>query len=209
MYQRSSSKTVRPRPSAAQRPSRKPGFSCHRRARRRDGARAARPTRRSGDLRHRHARDVGLRSLPPHQVVAARAGPGHAALDAQRADGHHSRSRVRRRQLPDQTLSARPARCTHPHDLAESQVAQRRRSSALEISFLGKRFTITSEKEQILDLLISTFEDTVKRTASCSATAPSWRRRRSSSKSTRTRSRAACALSEEKFRGFLTASPTR
>lgn len=32
----------------------------------------------------------------------------------------------------------------------------------VEIMFLGKRFTINSEKEQILDLLISTFEDTVQ-----------------------------------------------
>jgi signal transduction histidine kinase len=32
----------------------------------------------------------------------------------------------------------------------------------VEIFFLGKRFTITSEKEQILDLLISTFEDIVR-----------------------------------------------
>lgn len=40
-----------------------------------------------------------------------------------------------------------------------------RRASAvlgIEIMFLGNRFTITSEKEQILDLLISTFEDTVQ-----------------------------------------------
>jgi PAS domain S-box-containing protein len=32
----------------------------------------------------------------------------------------------------------------------------------IDIMFLGKRFTINSEKEQILDLLISTFEDTVQ-----------------------------------------------
>jgi PAS domain S-box-containing protein len=32
----------------------------------------------------------------------------------------------------------------------------------VEIVFLGRRFTITSEKEQILDLLVSTFEDTVR-----------------------------------------------
>jgi two-component system, sensor histidine kinase and response regulator len=32
----------------------------------------------------------------------------------------------------------------------------------VEIFFLGKRFTITSEKEQILDLLMSTFEDIVR-----------------------------------------------
>src|SRR5690606_40865401 len=32
----------------------------------------------------------------------------------------------------------------------------------VEILFLGRRFTITSEKEQILDLLVSTFEDIVR-----------------------------------------------
>src|SRR5205814_1386208 len=32
----------------------------------------------------------------------------------------------------------------------------------VEIFFLGKRFLITSDKEQILDLLISTFEDIVR-----------------------------------------------
>jgi PAS domain S-box-containing protein len=32
----------------------------------------------------------------------------------------------------------------------------------VELLFLGKKFTITSEREQILDLLISTFEDTVR-----------------------------------------------
>ena len=35
-------------------------------------------------------------------------------------------------------------------------------SLGAEVMFLGNRFTITSEKEQILDLLISTFEDTVR-----------------------------------------------
>ncbi len=32
----------------------------------------------------------------------------------------------------------------------------------MELSFLGRKFTVTSEKEQILDLLISTFEDTIR-----------------------------------------------
>ena len=35
----------------------------------------------------------------------------------------------------------------------------------VEVSFLGRRFTITSEKEQIVDLLISTFEDVVRANA--------------------------------------------
>jgi len=34
--------------------------------------------------------------------------------------------------------------------------------SGIEINFLGKRFEISSEKEQILDLLIGTFEDSVR-----------------------------------------------
>jgi PAS domain S-box-containing protein len=38
----------------------------------------------------------------------------------------------------------------------------RKLTVGIEVVFLGKRFTITSEKEQILDLLMSTFEDTVR-----------------------------------------------
>jgi PAS domain S-box-containing protein len=40
--------------------------------------------------------------------------------------------------------------------------ASHRAALGVEICFLGQRFTINSEKEQILDLLISTFEDTVR-----------------------------------------------
>ncbi|MGH7439390.1 MAG: response regulator [Polyangiaceae bacterium] len=39
---------------------------------------------------------------------------------------------------------------------------ERERKEGVEIFFLGRRFTIASEKEQILDLLLSTFEDTVR-----------------------------------------------
>jgi DNA-binding response OmpR family regulator len=39
---------------------------------------------------------------------------------------------------------------------------ERESQEGVEIFFLGKRFTIASEKEQILDLLLSTFEDTVR-----------------------------------------------
>jgi DNA-binding response OmpR family regulator len=35
----------------------------------------------------------------------------------------------------------------------------------VDVAFLGKRFTITSDKEQIVDLLISTFEDVVRANA--------------------------------------------
>jgi len=40
--------------------------------------------------------------------------------------------------------------------------AARRAKLGVEIAFLGQRFTIDSDREQILDLLISTFEDTVR-----------------------------------------------
>ncbi|MGH7435213.1 MAG: sensor histidine kinase [Polyangiaceae bacterium] len=39
---------------------------------------------------------------------------------------------------------------------------ERESKEGVEIFFLGRRFTIASEKEQILDLLLSTFEDTVR-----------------------------------------------
>jgi PAS domain S-box-containing protein len=77
----------------------------------------------------------------------------------------------------------------------------------VEISFLGKTFTITSEKEQILDLLISTFEDTVQANREL-------QRHRSELAAAKIKLEeyahaleGRVALSEEKFRGFLTASP--
>jgi PAS domain S-box-containing protein len=77
----------------------------------------------------------------------------------------------------------------------------------VEISFLGKTFTITSEKEQILDLLISTFEDTVQANREL-------QRHRAELASAKIKLEeyahaleGRVALSEEKFRGFLTASP--
>ncbi|MDO8506359.1 MAG: response regulator, partial [Candidatus Limnocylindria bacterium] len=39
--------------------------------------------------------------------------------------------------------------------------AEARLRMGIDVSFLGRRFTITSEREQILDLLMSTFEDAV------------------------------------------------
>src|SRR5216684_1851726 len=39
--------------------------------------------------------------------------------------------------------------------------AERRLKTGVELFFMGKHFTITSDKEQILDLLVSTFEDIV------------------------------------------------
>ncbi len=40
--------------------------------------------------------------------------------------------------------------------------SERRVTTGTEIAFLGKRFTINSDKEQILNLLVSTFEDIVR-----------------------------------------------
>jgi signal transduction histidine kinase/DNA-binding response OmpR family regulator len=40
--------------------------------------------------------------------------------------------------------------------------AESRVSLGIDIMFLGRKFTISSDKEQILDLLLSTFEDTVR-----------------------------------------------
>ncbi len=40
--------------------------------------------------------------------------------------------------------------------------AAARMRMGIDVSFLGRRFTITSEREQILDLLMSTFEDAVR-----------------------------------------------
>jgi two-component system, sensor histidine kinase and response regulator len=40
--------------------------------------------------------------------------------------------------------------------------SERRLTTETEVAFLGKRFTINSDKEQILNLLVSTFEDIVR-----------------------------------------------
>jgi len=62
----------------------------------------------------------------------------------------------------------KPYEATYLVGRVNSMLANRRLRSAgtlkvgVEILFLGKRFTITSEKEQILDLLVSTFEDIVR-----------------------------------------------
>jgi len=41
--------------------------------------------------------------------------------------------------------------------------AEQRSDSSIDVHFLGKTFNIKSEREQILDLLVSTFEDTVRK----------------------------------------------
>jgi two-component system, sensor histidine kinase and response regulator len=41
--------------------------------------------------------------------------------------------------------------------------AEQRSGSGIDVHFLGKTFNIKSEREQILDLLVSTFEDTVRK----------------------------------------------
>ena len=59
---------------------------------------------------------------------------------------------------PPELLSARLGSLLSSREMR----ASRRAALGIEICFLGQRFTINSEKEQILDLLISTFEDTVR-----------------------------------------------
>lgn len=85
-----------------------------------------------------------------------------------------------------------------------------RRKSAVfgvEISFLGRTFTITSEKEQILDLLISTFEDTVQANRELQRHRAELAAAKLKLEEYAHALEGKVALSEEKFRGFLTASP--
>ncbi len=77
----------------------------------------------------------------------------------------------------------------------------------VEISFLGKTFTITSEKEQILDLLISTFEDTVQANRELQRHRAELAAAKIKLEEYARALEGRVALSEEKFRGFLTASP--
>jgi PAS domain S-box-containing protein len=77
----------------------------------------------------------------------------------------------------------------------------------VEISFLGKTFTITSEKEQILDLLISTFEDTVQANRELQRHRAELAAAKIKLEEYAHALEGKVALSEEKFRGFLTASP--
>jgi signal transduction histidine kinase len=59
---------------------------------------------------------------------------------------------------PDQLLS----RIRTVLDNKRLRATGRMQIAGVEIAFLGKTFTVTSDKEQILDLLISTFEDIVR-----------------------------------------------
>lgn len=77
----------------------------------------------------------------------------------------------------------------------------------VEISFLGRNFTITSEKEQILDLLISTFEDTVQANRELQRHRAELAAAKIKLEEYARALEGRVALSEEKFRGFLTASP--
>jgi PAS domain S-box-containing protein len=77
----------------------------------------------------------------------------------------------------------------------------------VEISFLGKTFTITSEKEQILDLLISTFEDTVQANRELQRHRAELAAAKVKLEEYARALEGRVAVSEEKFRGFLTASP--
>ncbi len=77
----------------------------------------------------------------------------------------------------------------------------------IEIEFLGRRFTINPERVQILDLLLSTFEETVRANGELrrnqAELAAAQRRLEEYAQALEGRVR----LSEEKFRGFLGASP--
>lgn len=77
----------------------------------------------------------------------------------------------------------------------------------VEISFLGRNFTITSEKEQILDLLISTFEDTVQANRELQRHRAELAAAKIKLEEYAHALEGRVRLSEEKFRGFLTASP--
>ena len=59
---------------------------------------------------------------------------------------------------PDQLLS----RIRSVLENKRLRASGRMQIAGVEIAFLGKTFTVTSDKEQILDLLISTFEDIVR-----------------------------------------------
>jgi signal transduction histidine kinase/CheY-like chemotaxis protein len=48
------------------------------------------------------------------------------------------------------------------HSILENRKRDRRLQVGVEVTFLGRQFVITSEKEQILDLLVSTFEEVVR-----------------------------------------------
>jgi signal transduction histidine kinase/DNA-binding response OmpR family regulator len=48
------------------------------------------------------------------------------------------------------------------HSILENRKRDRRLHVGVEVTFLGRQFVITSEKEQILDLLVSTFEEIVR-----------------------------------------------
>ena len=77
----------------------------------------------------------------------------------------------------------------------------------VEISFLGKTFTITSEKEQILDLLVSTFEDTVQANRELQRHRAELAAAKIKLEEYAHALEGRVQLSEEKFRGFLSASP--
>jgi PAS domain S-box-containing protein len=80
-------------------------------------------------------------------------------------------------------------------------------SVGIDIVFLGQHFTITSEKEQILDMLISTFEDTVRANQELQRREAELVEAKGKVEKYAHALEGRVQLSEEKFRGFLTASP--
>ncbi|MGA2396047.1 MAG: response regulator [Candidatus Lustribacter sp.] len=80
-------------------------------------------------------------------------------------------------------------------------------SFGIDIAFLGQRFNITSDKEQILDMLISTFEDTVRANRDLQQREAELAEAKRKVEEYAQVLEGRVHISEEKFRGFLTASP--
>ena len=91
--------------------------------------------------------------------------------------------------------------------ILQNRGLRRKASLGVEISFLGQRFTITSEKEQILDLLISTFEDTVRANRELQRHEAELALAKIKLEDYAHSLESRVHVSEEEFRGFLSASP--
>jgi PAS domain S-box-containing protein len=91
--------------------------------------------------------------------------------------------------------------------LLQNRDLRARVSVGIDIAFLGQRFTITSGKEQILDMLISTFEDTVRANIELQSREAELALAKSKVEEYAHALEGRVQVSEEKFRGFLAASP--
>lgn len=81
--------------------------------------------------------------------------------------------------------------------------AEGRLTGGVEILFLGRTFTITSDREQILDLLISTFEDIVRTNRELQAREAELAVAKSRVEEYAQKLEAKVRLSEEKYRGLM------